>query len=225
MNKNDSEHMAGLLLGAGAEEVPSAEDSDIILINTCAVRSKSVNKVYSLLGRLKRIKQASQGVQIAVTGCVAQLHRDEIQQRYPYVDLIVGPDNYPALPEMLGKSRLRPQTATAWHSGWQEIRTGYRAKGISGFVTIMEGCNNFSLHGVGKSSGLPHRYSRKPKNWQRRATGRCSFWARTSMSTGTLIRDPASRPCCESWGGSGASPGSGSSPPIPGISLTSWPGP
>jgi len=148
MNKNDSEHMAGLLLGAGAEEVPSAEDSDIILINTCAVRSKSVDKVYSLLGRLKRIKQASQGVQIAVTGCVAQLYRNEIQQRYPFVDLIVGPDNYPALPEMLEKRRIRPQTATAWHSGWQEIRTGYRAKGISGFVTIMEGCNNFCSYCV-----------------------------------------------------------------------------
>ncbi len=148
MNENDSEHMAGLLLEAGAEKAISAEDSDIILINTCAVRAKSVDKVYSLLGRMKRIKQASHGVQIAVTGCVAQIYRDEIRRRYPFVDLIVGPDNYPALPEMLEKRRIRTQAATGWHSGWQEIRAGYRAKGISGFVTIMEGCNNFCSYCV-----------------------------------------------------------------------------
>jgi tRNA-2-methylthio-N6-dimethylallyladenosine synthase len=148
MNENDSEHMAGLLLEAGAEEALSAEESDIIVINTCAVRAKSVDKVYSLLGRMKRIKQASPDVQIAVTGCVAQIYHDEIRKRYPFVDLIVGPDNYPALPEMLGKRRIRTEAATGWHSGWQEIRGGYRAKGISGFVTIMEGCNNFCSYCV-----------------------------------------------------------------------------
>jgi len=147
MNMNDSEHMAGLLLSAGAKAAPSIEESDIILINTCAVRSKSVDKVYSLLGRLKQLKRM-RNVQIAVTGCVAQLYRDEILKRYAFVDLIVGPDNYPSLPELLGKSRIRPQAATSWHSGWQEIPTGYRAKGVSGYITIMEGCNNFCSYCV-----------------------------------------------------------------------------
>jgi tRNA-2-methylthio-N6-dimethylallyladenosine synthase len=147
MNENDSEHMAGLLLAAGAKIAASAEESDIIIVNTCAVRSKSVDKVYSLLGRLKRIKQARKNL-IAVTGCVAQLYRNDILKKYPFVDLVVGPDNYSTLPEMLRKSQTQPQAVTAWHSDWQEIPTGFRAKGASGYITIMEGCNNFCSYCV-----------------------------------------------------------------------------
>ncbi len=147
MNENDSEHIAGLLLAAGAKIADSIEESDIILINTCAVRSKSVDKVYSLLGRLKRIKQVRKNL-ITVTGCVAQLYKNEILKKYPFVDLVVGPDNYPSLPEMLSKSQTLQQAVTTWHSDWQEIPTGYRVKGVSGFITIMEGCNNFCSYCV-----------------------------------------------------------------------------
>ncbi len=147
MNENDSEHMAGLLIAAGAEMATRAEESDILLINTCAVRAKSVDKVYSLLGRLKRIRQARKAL-IAVTGCVAQLHKIEILKQFPFVDLVVGPDNYSTLPEMIRKSREHPQAATSWHSDWQEISTGYRTKGVIGYITIMEGCNNFCSYCV-----------------------------------------------------------------------------
>ncbi len=147
MNENDSEHMAGLLLAEGARQAAVPEDGDLLIINTCAVRTKSVDKVYSLLGRLKRQK-LSRNAAIAVTGCVAQLYRRDIMRRYPYVDLIVGPDNYAALPALLMKSREKPQTATAWHSAWQELPTGYRAKGASAYITIMEGCDNFCSYCV-----------------------------------------------------------------------------
>jgi tRNA-2-methylthio-N6-dimethylallyladenosine synthase len=147
MNENDSEHLAGLLLSEGARPAAVPEDGDLLIINTCAVRTKSVDKVYSLLGRLKRLK-LSRNALIAVTGCVAQLYRRDILRRYPYVDLIVGPDNYAALPELLIKSREEPQSATSWHSEWQELPTGFRAKGVSAYVTIMEGCDNFCSYCV-----------------------------------------------------------------------------
>ncbi len=147
MNENDSEHMAGLLMAEGALPAAVPEDSDFLIINTCAVRTKSVDKVYSLLGRLKRVK-LSRGAKIAVTGCVAQLFRRDIMRQFPYVDLIVGPDNYSALPALLKKSREKPQSATAWHSEWQELPTGFRAKGVSAYITIMEGCDNFCSYCV-----------------------------------------------------------------------------
>jgi tRNA-2-methylthio-N6-dimethylallyladenosine synthase len=147
MNVNDSEHMTGLLLAAGAEPAPRAEESDIFVVNTCAVRAKSVDKVYSLLGRIKKITR-DRKVAIAVTGCVAQLYRREILIRYPFVDLVIGPDNYAELPRMLREHESQPRLATAWHTKWQEIPVGFRAKGVSGYITVMEGCNNFCSYCV-----------------------------------------------------------------------------
>jgi len=145
MNENDSEHLSGLLLAEGAEAAGSDQDCQIYIINTCAVRAKSVDKVYSLLGRIHKLNRGRKVV-IAVSGCVAQLYRQEIQRRYPYVNLVIGPDNYAELPQLIRRAFDEPQTATARHSGWRELPTSFRAGSTSGYITVMEGCNNFCTY-------------------------------------------------------------------------------
>ena len=108
MNVYDSERMAGLLkpLGYGVAETP--EGADLVILNTCHIREKAAEKVYSELGRLKRLKadKARSGgeMKIAVAGCVAQAEGPEITARAPQVDMVVGPQAYHRLPELIAKA-------------------------------------------------------------------------------------------------------------------------
>jgi len=146
MNVNDSEHIGGLLQQEGLKPVSSWQESDLIIINTCAVRQKSEEKLFSLLGRLKPWKQKKKKI-LGVIGCVAQLRREEIFAKAPHVDFIVGPDNYHRLLELI-KFEAK-QMATNWHSDWYEISAlPLRASQSSAYVTIMEGCNNFCAYCV-----------------------------------------------------------------------------
>ncbi|MBC7364526.1 MAG: tRNA (N6-isopentenyl adenosine(37)-C2)-methylthiotransferase MiaB [Candidatus Aminicenantes bacterium] len=149
MNENDSEHVASLLLKEGAVKASSPEESDIILINTCAVREKSVEKLFSYLGRLKEQKQTRQAV-VACLGCVAQLYREKLLRRFPYLDAVVGPAQYEVLPEILRNSIREKAVRTAWKRNWTElpILTEARESTVSAYVTIMEGCNNFCTYCV-----------------------------------------------------------------------------
>jgi tRNA-2-methylthio-N6-dimethylallyladenosine synthase len=94
MNVYDSERMAESLGGQGYVETKSQEDADMILLNTCHIREKAVEKVYSDLGRLRKFKDAKPDLKIAVAGCVAQAEGGEIMRRQPLVDLVVGPQSY-----------------------------------------------------------------------------------------------------------------------------------
>src|SRR5512136_1614131 len=90
MNENDSEHIAGVLARAGASRASGPEEADIVIVNTCAVRQKSEEKLYSYLGRLSRLKKKRPFV-LGVAGCVAQVHRDDLRAKFPTIDLVVGP--------------------------------------------------------------------------------------------------------------------------------------
>lgn len=147
MNENDSERIAGALAAAGSIPADSLEESDIIVVNTCAVREKSVEKVHSLLGRLQRLKQ-KRAVTIGVVGCVAQLYQEQILGEKPFVDFILGPDNYWKIPDMLNKQFQGKYIATEWYRDWHEISDTKRARTVTGFITIMEGCNNFCAYCV-----------------------------------------------------------------------------
>ena len=147
MNENDSERIAGILTAEGAFPAPSPADSNIIIVNTCAVREKPVDKLYSLLGRLKKMRQKTNQV-IGVTGCVAQLQQNEIMKKMPFVDFILGPDNYWRLPEILSQYQRNKFVAYEWYTEWREIEKIARKSRISAFVTIMEGCNNFCSYCV-----------------------------------------------------------------------------
>lgn len=144
MNVNDSEHVASLLLKEGARPARSPEKSDLILINTCAVREKSVEKLFSYLGRLKEQKERHGSV-IVCLGCVAQLYREKLLKKFPYLDLVVGPPQYQALPLLLNNFLTEKRVLTEWKKSWVElpILPETRESSVSAYVTIMEGCNNF----------------------------------------------------------------------------------
>ncbi len=149
MNENDSLHIAGMLEALGAERSSGPENADIILVNTCAVRRKSEEKLFSWLGRLKDIKE-SRPVLVGVLGCVAQVYGSRIIERSGIVDFVVGPGEYPDLPSIIRNAESGPCIRTGFHSRWRETgpSSGAKASGPSAFLTIMEGCNNFCTYCV-----------------------------------------------------------------------------
>jgi tRNA-2-methylthio-N6-dimethylallyladenosine synthase len=143
MNENDSERMAGILTQIGAQKSDSLEKSNLVIINTCAVRQKSEEKLFSLLGRLAQMKKRKNLI-IGVVGCVAQLHRSQLLKKNS-VDFVLGPDNYSALTQVIPSHLGEKFISTSWSPEWREIPPAYtlRESSISAYVTIMEGCNNF----------------------------------------------------------------------------------
>jgi tRNA-2-methylthio-N6-dimethylallyladenosine synthase len=150
MNEYDSDKMADVL-GAAQGYVPTqnVDEADLILFNTCSVREKAQEKVFSDLGRIKHLKK--KGVQIGVGGCVASQEGAEIIKRAPYVDVVFGPQTLHRLPEMLNarKALNRPQVDISF----PEIEKfdhlpPAKIEGASAFVSIMEGCSKYCSYCV-----------------------------------------------------------------------------
>ncbi|HOF50662.1 MAG TPA: tRNA (N6-isopentenyl adenosine(37)-C2)-methylthiotransferase MiaB [Rhodoferax sp.] len=150
MNEYDSDKMADVLGAAqGYEPTDDVEQADLILFNTCSVREKAQEKVFSDLGRIKHLK--AKGVQIGVGGCVASQEGAEIIKRAPYVDVVFGPQTLHRLPEMLNarKAQNRPQVDISF----PEIEKfdhlpPAKVEGASAFVSIMEGCSKYCSYCV-----------------------------------------------------------------------------
>lgn len=147
MNVYDSERMAEALGERGYESADAAEDADLILLNTCHIREKAAEKVYSELGRYKGLKAANPELKIAVAGCVAQAEGAEIAARQPMVDIVVGPQSYHRLPELEARAR---EGETAIDTDFPEEvkfdRLASRSKarrGPTAFLTVQEGCDKF----------------------------------------------------------------------------------
>ena len=104
MNVYDSERMYETFQEMGYDETNKADSADLILLNTCHIREKAVEKVYSELGRLKELKYENPNLKIGVAGCVAQAEGEEIVKRQPAVDLVVGPQAYHRLPSLIDKA-------------------------------------------------------------------------------------------------------------------------
>jgi tRNA-2-methylthio-N6-dimethylallyladenosine synthase len=154
MNVYDSHRMADMLAPEGFSETARVEDADLIVLNTCHIREKAEEKVFSELGRMRVLKEAAaragRRVTIAVAGCVAQAQGDEIVRRAPSVDVVVGSQSYHRLPALLARAngdgavidtefpvedkfdRLKPPS-----------RAAIRSRGVSAFVTVQEGCDKF----------------------------------------------------------------------------------
>lgn len=149
MNESDSEHIAGMLMASGLAVAPSPEESDLIIVNTCAVREKSEEKLYSLLGRLESLKK-KKGTIIGVVGCVAQLYRSKLWDKKPSLDFIVGPHNYWQIPQIILNRSSEKVILTHWSAEWHPtpIRQIRRYSPVSAYITIMEGCNNFCSYCV-----------------------------------------------------------------------------
>jgi len=144
MNESDSERISGILTASGAKISDSPEKSDLIIVNTCAVREKSEEKLYSYLGNLASLKK-SKKVSIGVVGCVAQLYRSGLLEKKPFIDFILGPDNYHRLSHILRSNQGEKFISTGWSPELHEIphELVFRKSNISAYLTIMEGCNNF----------------------------------------------------------------------------------
>lgn len=154
MNAYDSDRMTDALAKDGYVSTDVMEDADLVLLNTCHIREKAAEKVYSALGRLRELKKKKAGegreMMIGVAGCVAQAEGDEILRRAPAVDLVIGPQTYHRLPEALKRVKRGErvlETDYAIEDKFEHLpapdKAKTRARGVTAFLTVQEGCDKF----------------------------------------------------------------------------------
>lgn len=151
MNVYDSERMADVLRPLGYAMTERPEDADLVVLNTCHIREKATEKVYSELGYIKQMKlarqAAGQSMTIAVAGCVAQAEGKEIMHRQPAVDLVIGPQAYHQLPELIARTHRakgeRLSADFAPQAKFDRLGSDRNPSGVTAFLTIQEGCDKF----------------------------------------------------------------------------------
>jgi tRNA-2-methylthio-N6-dimethylallyladenosine synthase len=170
MNVYDSERMADVLRPLGYALADEAEGADLVVLNTCHIREKATEKVYSELGQIKRLKarkaEAGGAMLVAVAGCVAQAEGAEIVRRQPAVDLVVGPQAYHRLPELIARAHRASGEALAAdfepRAKFDALPKERSASGVAAFLTVQEGCDKFCAFCV-----VPYtrgaEYSRPPE--------------------------------------------------------------
>lgn len=152
MNENDSERMMSLLEMMNFRPVTSPDQASLIILNSCAIREKAVHKVHSEVGKYKKLKDANPNLRIGITGCVAQQEKENLAVDIPLIDFVLGTDAIDQLPEVV--ARVRESASTRWanrrvvkarfeHQQPYHIETLVRTPGISTFVNITKGCDNF----------------------------------------------------------------------------------
>jgi len=151
MNVYDSERMADLLAPLGYALTDRVDDADMVLLNTCHIREKAAEKVYSELGRIARLKHARTArggsMILGVAGCVAQAEGEEVLRRAPYVDMVFGPQTYHRLPEMVARLHREKgaqlDTDFPEDSKFDHLSAAARVEGSTAFLTVQEGCDKF----------------------------------------------------------------------------------
>ena len=147
MNVYDSERMAEALSSQGYVATYTPDDADMILLNTCHIREKAAEKIYSELGRFKKLKADKPGLKIGVAGCVAQAEGAEIMRRQPMVDLVVGPQSYHRLPELEAKvqgGEKALDTDFPEEDKFEVLKSRPKTRrGPTAFLTVQEGCDKF----------------------------------------------------------------------------------
>ena len=150
MNVYDSQRMADLAVREGYSETQTIADADLVVLNTCHIRERASEKVFSELGKIRDLKEqraaAGLATTLVVAGCVAQAEGQEILRRQPAVDIVVGPQNYHRLPKLL-KAALAVDTEFPLEDKFDHLPPSppeaVRARGVSAFVTVQEGCDKF----------------------------------------------------------------------------------
>ena len=154
MNVYDAQRMVDTLADEGFVETANADDADLVILNTCHIREKASEKVYSELGRLRVLKEeaarSGREMSIAVAGCVAQAEGGEIIARAPVVDVVVGPQSYHHLPQLLARAKADGRALETEFPVRDKFEflpppkpDVIRARGVSSFVTVQEGCDKF----------------------------------------------------------------------------------
>src|SRR6266545_4198286 len=141
MNVSDSELMFGVLGGAGYVRTADPAEADVLLVNTCAVRDHAEQRVLGRMGELKRYKRP--GDVLGVVGCMAQRLGPKLLERVPQVDLVIGPDGYRGLPELIERARGGERAAEVAFKGWEHYEDvpPVRDNPVSAFVTVQRGCD------------------------------------------------------------------------------------
>ncbi len=150
MNEHDSERIAGLLEADGLEQVADPADADVIVLNTCCIRENADNKLYGTLGHLKSLKDRRPEVEIVVAGCLAQKDREQIAERAPHVDVVLGTHNVHRAVDLLHESRrtgrqqveILEATVAEEHELFPSALPVVREVGHAAWVTIQIGCDN-----------------------------------------------------------------------------------
>lgn len=152
MNVYDSDRMADVLAPLGYQTVDVPDDADMVILNTCHIREKAAEKVFSELGRVRQIREKRRDLGsdmvIGVAGCVAQAEGEEIVRRAPYVDIVFGPQSYHRLPEMVARA-ARASGQAILETGLEAVEkfdslpTAAKSQGPSAFLTVQEGCDKF----------------------------------------------------------------------------------
>jgi len=154
MNVYDSERMTDVLAPEGFEATQILEDADLVILNTCHIREKAAEKVYSELGRIRKVKEAraksGKDMMVGVAGCVAQAEGEEISRRAPIVDLVVGPQSYHQLPALLDKARQGArvvETEFDIDAKFDHLSANAEKRALkrppAAFLTVQEGCDKF----------------------------------------------------------------------------------
>jgi tRNA-2-methylthio-N6-dimethylallyladenosine synthase len=143
MNVYDSERIAEAMAAEGYIAAASAEEADLVLLNTCHIREKAAEKVYSDLGRLRPLKAANPAMKVAVVGCVAQAEGEEILARAPMVDLVVGPQAYHRLPALVRAGRRAVDIDMPPEDKFDHLPQSRGRSAPSVFLTVQEGCDKF----------------------------------------------------------------------------------
>ncbi|MCC7048441.1 MAG: tRNA (N6-isopentenyl adenosine(37)-C2)-methylthiotransferase MiaB [Alphaproteobacteria bacterium] len=152
MNVYDSARMADVLAPLGFVAADDATDADMVVLNTCHIREKAAEKIYSELGRLRRLKderrRAGAELLIAVSGCVAQAEGEEMLRRAPFVDIVCGPQAYHRLPALVARARQTPgqgvvDTAFPADSKFDFLPESHAPQGVAAFLSVQEGCDKF----------------------------------------------------------------------------------
>jgi tRNA-2-methylthio-N6-dimethylallyladenosine synthase len=148
MNVYDSGRMADVLAPLGYGPAAQPDGADMVILNTCHIRDKAAEKVFSELGRLRRLKEATGGrMVLAVAGCVAQAEGAEILRRAPYVDIVLGPQTYHRLPEMVARAARAGgaviETDFPPEDKFDHLPDSATPQGVTAFLTIQEGCDKF----------------------------------------------------------------------------------
>jgi tRNA-2-methylthio-N6-dimethylallyladenosine synthase len=148
MNVYDSGRMSDVLAPLGYAPSDTPEGADMVILNTCHIRNKAAEKVFSELGRLRRMKEATGGRMIlAVAGCVAQAEGKEILARAPYVDIVLGPQTYHRLPEMVAQAARAGgaviETDFPTEDKFDHLPEQSAPQGVAAFLTVQEGCDKF----------------------------------------------------------------------------------
>ena len=186
MNESDSDRMVELLGRHAFERTAEADDADLILVNTCAVRDKAEQKLLSQLGRYRAVK-ARRGAILAVAGCVAQAEKEAMLRKVPHVDFVFGPDNLARLPELYARAVGRERFAeTGWLDAEAYLFPRAEADAVRGrataFVTAMKGCDNVCAFCI-----VPHTRGREVSRPFTEVVAECAALAEVGVREVTLL--------------------------------------